>query len=227
MYTNGISRMEKNMNNKLKSVVAIFFGFFSVSFATANEVPSYTDVLEQQFKCNSHYFSNVPWDKKLQLIERMDNSIVVVISKPVVTELPSKVYQNVHPDYKNRKERSFKISSISYDFFTCGQKTPLDSRKNNGIPVEAFIDISETKTGSGTFNISDGKPDDEGSFLFNTSNNGGMYCLVLLDDFLKNSNAINIDKLCKGKKAIDREITKKAIEQTRNAWLAAGVGKLK
>ena len=215
------------MIKKLKTMFSILAGICSISVAIAIEAPDYNEVFAQQLKCNTNYFTYKIWDKKLQLLENMDSHTVVIISKPIITELPKKNYKDVHSDYKNRKERSFKVTSTSFDFFKCDERKIFAPDKSKGTSVETFIDISETKTNSGTFNISEGKPDQEGSFLYDSSDEGGMYCVVLIDDFLKNPRAINVEKLCEGKSAKDLEATKKSIEQVRQALLTSGINKKK
>lgn len=204
------------MLSKLKISFSILIGICSTSLAIALEAPDYNEVFAQQLKCNKNYFTNKIWDKKLKLLEVMDSHTIVLISNAVITELPKKVYKNVHPDYKNRKERSFKVTATSFGYFTCDERKIIELNQPKGITVETFIDISETKTGSGTFNISQGKPDEEGSFLYDSSEDGGgMFCVVLVNDFIKNPQAINVEKLCEGQSARNLEITKKSIEQVR------------
>ncbi len=217
------------MNKIFKFILVSSSGFSLMSFAISNEAPSYNEVLTQQLKCNTQYFSNLPWDKKTPVFAKMQPSTYVVISKPTVTELPQK---NSHKE----KERAFKASAIRYSKFRCETSERLrPSSEKEGV-VETLITISESKPGTGLFQITGGEPGDiQGSnpevysnFLYE-GNGGdkwnGFFCVVLIEDFLNNPTAIDVNKLCEGKPASDREATKKTIEQTRKAWIAAGVGK--
>lgn len=217
------------MDKKLKLMIAVFLGLSSITFASGIETPSYNEVFAQQLKCNKLYFSNSPWDKKLPILAKMKTNTYIVTSKPVVTELAQRVNHN-------EKERAFKVSAIQYSKFRCKNKVvELPSLEKEGT-VESLIKIFETKTGTGSYQITGGEPGDiQGSspelysnFFFEVSGNSkteGLYCVVLIEDFLNNPTAIDVNKLCEGKPASDREATKKTIEQTRKAWIAAGVGK--
>lgn len=213
-------------------------GLCNLSFADTKPAPSYNEVFAQQLKCNSSYFSNSPWDKKNPVLAKMDKSTIVLISKPIITELSQKIIKSNNPDYNNTKDRSFKVSSTHFSTFVCGTNKPIEQNKIQGKPVEALIVINETKSGSGSYRMAAGEPGDipgsdpklYSNFLYyaaDDDNKGGMFCVVLIEDFLKNSSAINIEKLCQGKSAKDREATKNAIEQARKALAAAGVEKTK
>ena len=222
------------MNKEFKLIVKTLMFVFFISLAKAGDVPSYNEILAQQLKCNSQYFSGSIWNKKLPILAKMNSSKIVIISKPTIMELPTRIYQNVKQEQKNAKEKNFKVNAISYSFFECGQKKPLLESMRGGAPVETLINISEDKAGSGIFQIIGGEPEDFASadpkinsdFLYYAGDNVsefGMYCVVFIDNFLKNPNAINIDKLCAGKTAKDREETKKAIEQVRQVLKKAVV----
>lgn len=226
------------MTNKTKKILTVFLGLCSISFARAGEVPNYNEIFAQQLKCNNLYFSKSPWDKKLPLLAKMDTSTVVIISQPVITELSPKIEKNALPDYKNRKHRDVKVNSTFFTKVTCNPKNQIDLKTIKGSLVETIISITETKANTGMFNISGGEPADflstdskiNSDYLYyagENENRSGFFCVVLIDDFLKNPNAINIEKLCQGKSAKDHEATKNAIEQTKKALVAADVGKTK
>jgi hypothetical protein len=214
---------------KLLSIV--FVNLFSIPFAMGADVPTYNEVLAEQIKCNSKYFSSAIWDQKDPVFSKMQPSTFVVISKPIVSDLPQNNNQKLG-------ERSFKVSAILYSKFRCETKERIrPSLEKEGV-LETLVTISETKAGNGLFHITGGEPglfkesnpDIYSNFLYE-GNGGkewdGFFCVVLIDDFFKKTDAINVETLCKGKPKKDREATKKTIEQTRKAWLAAGVGKLK
>ena len=226
------------MIKKLKIIGIVILSNLSVSFADSIEAPNYNEIFLQQLKCNTKYFSSPIWEKKSPLLAKMNSGTIAVISKPVVTELPQKVYENVHPDYKNRKERNYKVNSTLYFNFTCGIKDQPKLANLNGTSVETLIYILETKVNTGTFKIIGGEAGDylgtdpkiNTNFLYYADDNEsevGMYCVVLVDDFLKNPNAINVDKLCEGKSVKDREATKKYIEKVRQALKVSDVDKTK
>jgi hypothetical protein len=213
--------MEIKMKKKLNLMLTILLGISPIIFIQATEVPSYNEIFAQQLKCNSRYFTNPQWEKKLQLLQRMDTSTYVVISNPTITELPPPVYQNVAPEYKGMKERRFKVKATKFSTFQCitNKQTDISSLKESS--VETLIEIFETKAGTGKFHIALAEPAEvpgsdakiNSDFLTNPSEDdkkSGMICVVLIDDFLKNSNTVNVDNLCPGKLAKNKAESKLA-----------------
>ena len=230
--------MDKKMINKFKIITVILLILLSTSFSNANEIPSYDEIFTHQLKCSSDYFSDKIWDKKLPLLAVMRKDTVVVISKPTIIELSSKKLKKIHPGTYINKGRIFKVNAMSYSQFKCGSKNSQNFEVLKPESVETLVHILQPRANSTTFSIVGGESDDyEGTnpeintdYLYYAGENlnaSGMYCVVLVDDFIKNPNAINVDKLCEGKPAKDREATKKSIEQLRQALKASVLQKVK
>jgi hypothetical protein len=220
------------MNIKLKKVTFTLITFFSMSFAKGAEIPNYSEILAQQIKCNPTYFKSSIWNKKLTLLENLNSNTMVVISKPTVMEVPAKVNQNALPANKRTKEKTFKVSSNFYNMLNCDSNHANNPTRASGSKVETFVSIIESKPGAGTYNIVGDEVADHPEadakinfdFLYNGwSGDGGLYCVVLVEDFVKDASSIDLDKLCKGQSAKNREATKVKIEKIRKELIAKGV----
>lgn len=222
------------MNTKLKLGMFSLLSLLIISCVVGAETPSYNEIFAEQLKCSSSYFKSSKWNQKLPLLAKMESGTVVVISKPTVTALPPKVYKNMKPEDKKVKDSHFKVNSTFYKMFDCDGRRDNYPNKETGSNVETLIAVFESKAGSGKFMIAGDEPADFpgtdpkifSPYLYGSEGDEsivGMFCVVLAEDFVKNSNSIDLDKLCKGQPAKNREATKLKIEQARKELIAKGV----
>lgn len=207
----------------MEKIVAVFIGFFGLMQAgLGGDIPHFQSILDAQIKCDSKIFDRMSWSKN-EGLEGLDTSSIAIISKPVVTDITSTT------ELQNN-ERVFITNYTGYKYFVCGATNAMKPEQVTGKKREAFWIIEHSMEDKNKLTIVEDQnrvknSDERASPRFLWHEDGGLNCIVYIDDLIKDPSVFPLDKLCKGKPGKDQETTKKAIEQAVKTWKAAGVGK--
>ena len=165
--------------------------FLASNFAFGVQIPSYQDVLDAQVRCDPEAYKRFSWMKG-EGAEGLDMSVVGVVSRLNINELP--------PQNAGDKSRLFLLNYVGYADFVCGARAALTSEELVGQRIESSRRIvasitnpSKIVLGSGHLNY---KNHSENTF-FLSHDEGGLNCVVYIDDLVKNPNIFPLDNICR------------------------------
>lgn len=202
--------------------------FFSLNLAAKEkiETPSYQILLNAQFAC-----SNKPIEP-YKFVRRDPNEPFNEVAPKVWGVIKNiKLTELTHSNLSNDGEKNFKLEYTKMGLFRCGKEVQELSQK--GVFLETLPVVYPAHKKEGFFDTSNDDPREKQeninivryTKIRDGDNDGppvpgrvGLPCLVMLDDALKNNNAINIDVLCKGESKKAREFTKKEIRRAIELW---------
>ena len=202
------------LQSKLRTIGLILSSSLLVSSVLQPKpIPHYQEIIDAQFGCDKNKFNRFGFDPSRGF--KLAPKAWSVISGLKIEE--------IKPLEKPAPNRRFDISFRGISYFECGQtvkgidtidgivinnKATLGNRYNK----PQYIDFIKDPTYDSSF---EGwalfLQNDRTTDVISPSDTMGFTCLVTLDQFLKNSNSIDLDKLCAGESKEKREFTKKEI----------------
>ncbi len=198
-----MGRLRVTFNLSTASWVFMGFALF-IGNSFAQEVPSLQDVISAQRRCDQEAFKKLGW-AKVPGLGNLATKSWAIISDLKISELPGRIQSPI--------SRKFKVSFKGWDMLSCGQMTDTLNRPVEPVSREIVFTLREwSKEDHRLFLGADDKnPDGTFSnlwnqFLFTPIEEGrneknGLTCFVDKEDFIKDLNAVILEKLCKDEPA--------------------------
>ncbi|MBF0364852.1 MAG: hypothetical protein HQK50_04735 [Oligoflexia bacterium] len=201
------------------------------------EIPELQEILDAQSKCDSSIFYKYNWEDS-SLYSRLAQNRTIIVASVIIKSLPfqppGKKFDNGNDwGQKNSEEdQTYRLSyrmlsAGTYDISCDDSEVLIKKMYDKDILLKNKIEDSFEDndffiryTRNKKFAIERDGSDEEFYSIYPSALKpispvnrkiSGLVCMIQIEDFIKNKNAINVDKLCEGQPQRKKELMKWAL----------------
>ncbi|MBF0364853.1 MAG: hypothetical protein HQK50_04740 [Oligoflexia bacterium] len=205
------------------------------SYGVTIDKPTPQDILNAQLNCDSTVFKKYPWIPSSG-VNQMAKNRLIIVSNIILKDLPfmpegtkyedGSAWGQKHSDYDMYYKIRYRLFDHGVDYVDCVSTDTLikkiyssDNMKKKLVSDTFEDDRYFIRYKNSKFTME--RDGDEVAYsqypnfiqgTKNDQNNSGLVCMIHVEDFIKDKNAINVDKLCEGQPQSKKELMRWALD---------------